>query len=80
MRALHRNLLYDTEVRWLSKGKVMTRDMELGDGDCSEFISYPELLLRLAFLYDVFEYLNNLNKRVQRWDGNVITAKNSMAF
>ncbi|XP_050547005.1 zinc finger BED domain-containing protein 5-like [Daktulosphaira vitifoliae] len=85
MGVLQQNLLYHTEVRWFLKGKVLTRVMELraelliylqqAKPEYSEFICDPALLLKLAFLSDLFEHLNILNKSLQGRDENVITAK-----
>lgn len=67
------------------KCKVLNRVMKLWaellvylqqvTSDYSELISDSEFRSKLAILSNLFEHLNYLNKNVQGWNENVITAK-----
>lgn len=86
MGALHQNLLYHTEVRWLSKGNMLTRVIELKselnmffeDGEYVNLFNNPKWLLKLAFIADIFRHLNILNTSMQGRDENVISAKDKI--
>lgn len=80
MGSVHRQLLLHTEVRWLSRGKVITRLFELRQ-EVMIFLSNTEFefqncftdelwLCKLAYLADVFSKLNDLNQSMQ---GNNMT-------
>ena len=84
MNSNYSSLLYHTEVRWLSKGKVLTRLVYLK----SEVISFLELVetefgfnlqdekwwLKLQFLSDLFEKLNLLNLSLQGPSENILSS------
>lgn len=71
----HRQLLLHTEVRWLSHGNVLTRLFELRDEVRTFFVDSRfelsdrfcdfEWLCKLAYLADIFSYLNGLNLSLQ---------------
>jgi hypothetical protein len=84
MDANHEALLFHTEVRWLSKGNMLERVSELnreievflevqGKLDLLATFCTPEFKLALAYLTDIFEVLNTLNRKLQGRETNVIT-------
>lgn len=79
----YEDVLYFTEVRWLSRGKILKRFFELRaevkafmekDGMTVPVLNDPKCLMDLAFLVDVTQELNVLNKKLQGQDQLVSAA------
>ncbi|XP_050058667.1 zinc finger BED domain-containing protein 5-like [Aphis gossypii] len=84
MGSVHTSLLLHTEVRWLFRGKILTRIFELRDEVRAFFLEHNfELkdrfldqmwLLKVAYLSDIFTKINELNFTLQGRHVNVFTA------
>ena len=74
IESAYEDVLYFTEVRWLSRGNVLKRFFELRAeviafmekvGMAVPVLSDPKWLMDLAFLVDITQELNVLNKKLQ---------------
>ena len=85
----HNVLLYYTEVRWLSRGRVLTCTFELHketkqflrQRGCSivEHFENENFILSLVYLTDIFSHLNDLNTPIQGRGINMITAREKVS-
>lgn len=82
MESEYGDVLYFTEVRWLSRGNVLKRFFELRaevkdfmekDGVAVPVLTDPKWLMDLAFLVDITHELNVLNKKLQG-QGQLVSA------
>ncbi|XP_078802871.1 protein FAM200A-like [Oryzias latipes] len=81
MEADHVQLLYHSEVRWLSRGLVLTRIFELRKevfsfltdkkSPLAHHYTNATFIAKLAYLFDIFSLLNQLNISLQGRNSNI---------
>ncbi|XP_010643530.1 zinc finger MYM-type protein 6 isoform X2 [Fukomys damarensis] len=75
MGSVHVNLPLPAEVRWISRGRILTRLFELRhemeiflnqkDSDLAKYFHDEEWIAKLAYLADIFSLINELNSSLQ---------------
>ena len=89
MESEHKNLLYYTKVRWLSKGNILSRVFELRDelkiylNDTKPELAFhftnAKFIACLAYVVDIFHSLNTLNLKMQGKEKNIILNMDSIS-
>lgn len=89
--AEHQHLLFHNSVRWLSRGRVLSRFYGLlhefnifviehknTHGEYLRYIKNDEWKVSVAYLTDIFAHLNELNLKIQGKNMNVFTFMNQV--
>lgn len=89
LSAEHQSLIFHTQVRWLSKGNMLSRLYELksevelfllsqGKDELHHSFTDDSFLFSLAYLADFFETLNNLNLKLQGKNSTIMDATDAI--
>jgi hypothetical protein len=88
MDSPHQHHLLHAEVRWLSRGRVLSRLVELSEevkqflrernSALVEHLLDEEWMAKLAYMADIFSLLNELNISLQGFCTNIFTLRNKM--